>query len=128
MRVFILLCAILIAPNIVIAECKGWKVVEYSDRVEAVCIGSGDAEIEQKVGSSNSKKSALEEIERNNIEIQLLQSRKALKDVESRPEREAREAERLRQQEQRDAESKRLADEGNQRHEDSMNKLRKRSK
>jgi hypothetical protein len=45
----IMLAAAASSPNCVRAECKDYKIVEYEDRVEAVCVGEPETEAQKKI-------------------------------------------------------------------------------
>lgn len=48
--------ASLAAPRSVLAECKEFKIVEYEDRVEAVCVGEPLTEAQKKANQEEEKR------------------------------------------------------------------------
>jgi septal ring factor EnvC (AmiA/AmiB activator) len=55
-----LLVAILVFPQLARAECKEYKIVEYEDRVEAVCVGEPLTEAQKKAKLEEEKRQELE--------------------------------------------------------------------
>jgi hypothetical protein len=58
--IFLLLVATLMLPEIVRAECKEFKIVEYEDRVEAICVGEPLTEAQKKANLEEEKRQELE--------------------------------------------------------------------
>ncbi len=52
----LLYLASLAAPRFVQAECKEFKIVEYEDRVEAVCVGEPLTEAQKKANQEEEKR------------------------------------------------------------------------
>jgi preprotein translocase subunit SecD len=55
-----LLVAVLVFPQLARAECKEYKIVEYEDRVEAVCVGEPLTEAQKKTKLEEEKRQELE--------------------------------------------------------------------
>jgi preprotein translocase subunit SecF len=58
--IVISLLLILLAPVSVCAECKEYKVVEFEDRIEAVCVGEPLTAAELKAKADEEKRQELE--------------------------------------------------------------------
>jgi len=58
--VVILLAAVLLLPEYSRAECKEFKVVEYEDRVEAVCVGEPLTDAQKKANQEDDRRQELE--------------------------------------------------------------------
>jgi cobalamin-dependent methionine synthase I len=58
--IYLLLVAALVLPQFVRAECKEYKIVEYEDRVEAVCVGEPLTEAQKKANLEDEKRQELE--------------------------------------------------------------------
>ncbi len=56
----IVLIALAVCPNLAGAECKEYKIVEFEDRVEAVCVGEPLTEAEKKAIQEEEKRQELE--------------------------------------------------------------------
>jgi cobalamin-dependent methionine synthase I len=84
----VLLVAALLLPGYARAECKEFKIVEYEDRVEAVCVGEPLTEAQKKADQEEERRQALE-TQRQRIEEQNRQreadiASKAQTDAETR--------------------------------------------
>jgi hypothetical protein len=66
--ILVLLAAILMLPQGVSAECKEFKIVEYEDRVEAVCVGEPLTEAQKKANLEDEKRQELESQRQRNEE------------------------------------------------------------
>jgi cobalamin-dependent methionine synthase I len=55
-----LLVAALVLPQLARAECKEYKIVEYEDRVEAVCVGEPLTEAQKKANLEEEKRQELD--------------------------------------------------------------------
>lgn len=53
---YIVLAAVMLLPQSVFAECKEFKIVEYEDRVEAVCVGEPLTEAQKKTNQEEEKR------------------------------------------------------------------------
>jgi cobalamin-dependent methionine synthase I len=51
-----LLASALVLPQLARAECKEYKIVEYEDRVEAVCVGEPLTEAQKKANLEEEKR------------------------------------------------------------------------
>ena len=58
--VIIVLAAVMLLPEAVFAECKEFKIVEYEDRVEAVCVGEPLTEAQKKANQEDEKRQEAE--------------------------------------------------------------------
>lgn len=58
--ILMLLVVVLLLPGHARAECKEFKIVEYEDRVEAVCVGEPLTEAQKKVNLEEEKRQELE--------------------------------------------------------------------
>jgi hypothetical protein len=58
--IIVLLVAVVCLPRGVRAECKEFKIVEYEDRVEAVCVGEPLTEAQKKANQEEEKRQELE--------------------------------------------------------------------
>jgi hypothetical protein len=67
--IVILLLATLVHPERVRAECKEFKIVEYEDRVEAVCVGEPLTEAQKKANLEEEKRQEAE-TQRQRVEEQ----------------------------------------------------------
>jgi hypothetical protein len=67
--ILILLLAALVLPERVRAECKEFKIVEYEDRVEAVCVGEPLTEAQKKANLEEEKRQEAE-TQRQRVEEQ----------------------------------------------------------
>jgi len=61
--------AALLLPHIARAECKEMKIVEYEDRVEAVCVGEPLTEAQKKANLEEEKRQEAE-VQRQRVEEQ----------------------------------------------------------
>jgi hypothetical protein len=52
----VVMASFLLLPDVVRAECKEFKIVEYEDRVEAVCVGEPLSEAQKKADLEEQKK------------------------------------------------------------------------
>jgi len=52
----IMLLAVLLLPRLALAECKEFRIVEYEDRVEAVCVGEPLTEAQKKANLEEEKR------------------------------------------------------------------------
>src|SRR5512133_576623 len=52
----LLVLVVLVFPQVVLAECKEFKIVEYEDRVEAVCVGEPLTEAQKKANLEDEKR------------------------------------------------------------------------
>ena len=52
----LVLVVMLVSPQGVFAECKEFKIVEYEDRVEAVCVGEPLTEAQKKANLEDEKR------------------------------------------------------------------------
>ena len=64
-----LLVAVLVSPQLARAECKEYKIVEYEDRVEAVCVGEPLTEAQKKANLEEEKRQELEAQRRRAEEV-----------------------------------------------------------
>ena len=92
--ILVLLAAVLLLPGHARAECKEFKIVEYEDRVEAVCVGEPLTEAQKKVNLEEEKRQELE-AQRQRVEEQKQQraaaaASKAKADAEAADERRKR--------------------------------------
>ena len=55
-----LLVAVLMLPAVVRAQCKELKIVEYPDRVEAVCVGEPLTEAQKRASQEEERRQELE--------------------------------------------------------------------
>ena len=81
--------AVLLLPQIARAECKEMKIVEYEDRVEAVCVGEPLTEAQKKANLEEEKRQEAE-VQRQRVEEQKRQ-READRASKARAEAEAAE-------------------------------------
>ena len=58
--IIIVLAAVMLLPQAVLAECKEFKIVEYEDRVEAVCVGEPLTEAQKKANLEDEKRQEAE--------------------------------------------------------------------
>jgi len=89
-----LLAAALLLPQGAQAECKEFKIVEYEDRVEAVCVGEPLTDAQKKANQEEEKRQEMEN-QRQRAEEQRLQkdaarAGKAQADAEAAAERKRR--------------------------------------
>jgi hypothetical protein len=59
--ILVLLVAALGIPRGVRAECKEFKIVEYEDRIEAVCVGEPLTEAQKKTNLEEEKRQEMED-------------------------------------------------------------------
>lgn len=64
-----LLAAVLLPAGYARAECKEFRIVEYEDRVEAVCVGEPMTEAQKKT-SQEEERRLEQEVQRQRIEDQ----------------------------------------------------------
>lgn len=88
------LLAVLLLPQLVRAECKEFKIVEYEDRVEVVCVGEPLTDAQKKSNQEEERRLDLE-IQRQRAEEQRRQNdaaraSKAQADAEAAGERKRR--------------------------------------
>jgi len=83
----VLLAAALLLPGHARAECREFKIVEYEDRVEAVCVGEPLTEAQKKANLEEEKRQE-EKSRRQRVEEQNQQKEAAAAD-KSRAEAEA---------------------------------------
>jgi len=95
MQAMLLLVALLLLPGHARAECKELKIVEYEDRVEAVCVGEPLTEAQKKVNLEEEKRQEME-AQRQRAEELKIQRQNAAK---NRDKAEAEAAEERRKQE-----------------------------
>jgi len=83
-------------PVVVRAECKEFKIVEYEDRVEAVCVGEPPTEAQIKAELEEQKKQDREthrlRVEEQNRQREEARLNKARSDAVAEAERKKREA------------------------------------
>jgi len=94
--IVMLLAAVLLFPLRARAECKEFKIVEYEDRVEAVCVGEPLTEAQKKTRQEEERRQE-QEAQRQRIEDQRRQSEadrssKARAEAEAAEERKRRNA------------------------------------
>jgi archaellum component FlaD/FlaE len=65
----VLLAAALLLPVSARAECKEFKIVEYDDRVEAVCVGEPLTEAQKKANLEEEKRQEAEAARQRGVEI-----------------------------------------------------------
>jgi flagellar biosynthesis GTPase FlhF len=75
---FLVLLAVLLLPRLVLAECKELQIVEYEDRVEAVCVGEPLTEAQKKANQEEERRQEAAAAQRQRSEEQRLQSETAL--------------------------------------------------
>jgi nitroreductase len=85
--ILVLLAAALLLPGHARAECREFKIVEYEDRVEAVCVGEPLTEAQKKANLEEEKRQE-EKSRRQRVE-DLNQQREAASADKSRAEAEA---------------------------------------
>jgi len=85
--VLLFLLAAMALPESVRAECKELKIVEYEDRVEAVCVGEPPTEAEKKTAQAEQKRQE-QEYQRQKA-IELSQQREAVRVNRAKAESEA---------------------------------------
>jgi hypothetical protein len=59
--ILMVLLVVLLLPAVARAECKEFKIVEYEDRVEAVCVGEPLTEAEKKAIQDEDKRRTAED-------------------------------------------------------------------
>ena len=84
--ILLLLSAALSYPDGVLAECEEYRIVEYEDRVEAVCVGENLTEAEKKVRLEEQKRQELEEKRSRDDQLRLLKTLSEQKKVEEEAE------------------------------------------
>ena len=93
--IFMLLLAALLLPGHARAECKEFKMVEYEDRVEVVCVGEPLTEAQKKTHLEEEKKQEMEaqrqRAEELRIQTQDAAKNKARADAETAAERKKQE-------------------------------------
>jgi hypothetical protein len=58
--ILVLLAAVLLLPGHARAECREFRIVEYEDRVEAVCVGEPLSEAQKKANLEEERRQELE--------------------------------------------------------------------
>lgn len=95
----LLLAVLLMLPAIVSAECLEFKIVEFEDRVEAVCVGEQLTEAEKKANLEEEKRQEAEAQRQRAEEMRLLKDiaamNKAKADAEAAEERKKRDVQPL---------------------------------
>lgn len=66
-----LIMPLLVFPHSVFAECKEFKIVEYEDRVEVVCVGNPPTEAEKKAALAEQRRQEQETQRQKAIELNL---------------------------------------------------------
>jgi len=87
----VLAVAVLLLPHYARAECKEFKIVEYEDRVEAVCVGEPLTEEQKKAKLEEEKRQEAEaqrqRAEESRIQMQDAAKNKAKTEAEAAAER-----------------------------------------
>lgn len=95
--VLLLLAAAVVFPQVVFAECQEFKIVEYEDRVEAVCVGAPLTEAQKKANLEEEKRQEIESQRQRNEELtrqrEETAANKARTDAEAAAERKRRNSE-----------------------------------
>jgi hypothetical protein len=85
LTICVLSAAVLVLPRLVRAECKEYKIVEYEDRVEAVCVGEPPTEAQIKADLEEQKKQDREthrlRVEEQNRQREAARASKAAEDA-----------------------------------------------
>jgi cobalamin-dependent methionine synthase I len=68
--IFMLLTVVMAFPHVVFAECQEFKIIEYEDRVEAVCVGEPLTEAQKKVNLEEEKRQEAETNRKRVVEEQ----------------------------------------------------------
>jgi len=84
--ILLMLSAVLSFPHNSRAECEEYRIVEYEDRVEAVCVGEHLTEAEKKTRMEEQKRQELEEKRNRDDQLRLLKSISEQKKVEAEAE------------------------------------------
>jgi hypothetical protein len=84
--ILLMLSAVLSFPYGVRAECEEYRIIEYEDRVEAVCVGEHLTEAEKKTRMEEQKRQELEEKRSRDDQLRLLKTITEQKKVEEEAE------------------------------------------
>jgi hypothetical protein len=90
----ILMALLFLVPGTVLADCKEFKIVEYEDRVEAVCVGEPLTEAQKKANQDEQsrldREAQRQRVEEQNRQREAARAEKAKTDAEAAAERKKR--------------------------------------
>lgn len=72
--IHIVFAAALLLPRGAVAECLEYRIVEYEDRVEVVCMGEQLTETQNKVNLEEEQRQEAETLRQRSEELRLLKS------------------------------------------------------